>query len=79
MYSDIAVIQGAVDMSPASAAPMPTVTSRAGRAQHNNVPRDVNSDNEGRITWLLMDGFWSVFMANFFYIEFMHIVSGVCN
>ena len=42
LYFEIAVIHGATEMKPASAAPAPKVTSNAGRAQHSNVPTLVN-------------------------------------
>ena len=42
MYSEITVIQGATEINPAKAAPIPKVTNKAGRAQHSNVPMLVN-------------------------------------
>ena len=51
LYVDIAVIQGAELISPASIEPIPSVTSNAGNAQHKRVPMEVNSDNEGSTVW----------------------------
>jgi hypothetical protein len=47
LYSEITVTQGAIEMKPANAAPIPKVTNNAGRAQHNNVPMLVNKLNMG--------------------------------
>src|SRR5262245_58254324 len=43
LYSESRTICGAAALRPAITAPAPSVTRAAGRAQHNSVPRDVNS------------------------------------
>lgn len=42
LYFDSATSQGAVLTNPARAAPAPSVTNNAGRAQHTSVPTEVN-------------------------------------
>lgn len=48
LYSEITVIHGFAEITPARAAPMPKVTIKAGKAQHNNVPVLVNRLKNGR-------------------------------
>ena len=48
LYSEITVIHGAAPIKPASEAPMPIVTSSAGKAQQIRVPTDVNRLSDGR-------------------------------
>ena len=38
---------GKTPIKPAKLAPMPSVTIKAGNAQHSNVPKDVNKPNDG--------------------------------
>ena len=49
LCTDIAVIHGVLPTSPASAAPMPIVTNKAGRAQQSSVPIEVNKLSDGKI------------------------------
>jgi hypothetical protein len=47
LCSESATSQGAAETSPASAAPMPRLTSSAGKAQQMSVPAEVNRLNAG--------------------------------
>ena len=38
---------GKTPIKPAKLAPIPSVTNKAGNAQHSNVPKDVNKLNDG--------------------------------
>lgn len=49
LYFDNATSQGALPTSPARAAPAPSVTSNAGRAQQTSVPADVSRLSAGRM------------------------------
>ena len=71
--SDIAVIHGTVPTIPTKVAPMPSVTNKAGNAQHSKVPRDVNSESDGRTVCRHTDGPLSA-MPNLLYIK-----TGICN
>ena len=71
--SDIAVIHGTVPTIPTKVAPMPSVTNKAGNAQHSKVPRDVNSESDGRTVCRHTDGPLSA-MPDLLYIK-----TGICN
>lgn len=71
--SDIAVIHGTVPTIPTKVAPMPSVTNKAGNAQHSKVPRDVNNESDGRTVCRHTDGSLSA-MPDLQYIE-----TGICN
>ena len=40
---------GKTPIKPAKVSPIPSVTNKAGNAQHSNVPKDVNKLNDGII------------------------------
>ena len=71
--SDIAVIHGTVPTIPTKVAPMPSVTNKAGNAQHSKVPKDVNSESDGRTVCRHTDGPLSA-MPDLLYIK-----TGICN
>ena len=71
--SDIAVIHGTLLTIPTKVAPMPSVTNKAGNAQHSKVPRDVNSESDGRTVCRHTDGPLSA-MSDLQYIE-----TRICN
>ena len=50
----------------ASVAPAPSVTSKAGSAQHNNVPTDVNRLSVGKTELFLFISFMKLFFCKFF-------------
>ena len=52
LYFEKTVIQGATEINPAKAAPIPKVTNKAGRAQHSNVPMLVNRLKTGNTVCL---------------------------
>ena len=52
LWAESHTSHGAADTRPATAAPMPSVTKSAGRAQHINVPNDVNKLSVGKIACL---------------------------
>ena len=57
LYLDSTIKKGALESNPASAAPAPKTTKRAGSAQQNKVPRLVKRESEGRSKFLLEIGF----------------------
>ena len=71
--SDIAVIHGTVPTIPTKVAPMPSVTNKAGNAQHSKVPRDVNSESDGRTVCRHTDGPLSAMP------DLQYIKTGICN
>ena len=71
--SDIAVIHGTVPTIPTKVAPMPSVTNKAGNAQHSKVPRDVKSESDGRTVCRHNDG--SLFTMS----DLHYIVTGICD
>ena len=57
MYFDSIIKKGALESNPASTAPAPKNTKRAGSAQQNKVPKLVKSESEGSNKLLLEIGF----------------------
>lgn len=71
--SDIAVIHGTVPTIPTKVAPIPSVTNKAGNAQHSKVPRDVKSESDGRTVCRHNDGSLSTMS------DLQYIVTGICD
>lgn len=75
LYCENATNQGAADTMPASAAPAPIVTSKAGRAQQISVLSDVNRLKDGASVCL-----YNLFSFIFaLAIDVYNIVAGVGN
>lgn len=55
LCSEILETQGTAPINPASDAPIPKVTSRAGRAQHSSVPMLVKRLKVGKVTCCHVD------------------------
>ena len=57
LYFDSIIKKEKLDNNPASTAPAPKTTKRAGSAQQNKVPKLVKSESEGSNKFLLEIGF----------------------
>ena len=75
LYLDKATSQGAELTTPASAAPAPMVTKRAGSAQQTSVPVDVNKLK----TVKYLDCFKPLFMSSFGMFYTFHVVTRINN